>query len=494
VTTQSFRLKLIQLNQHKLKLTQSSQLKLKVTARIPSRIDATAPIEIDRTGGIYTLSLDMNAINDMIGNSFQPVDADLTAIAALTTTAYGRSLLTLTNATALAAEVDSFFLTPTEGNAAYQPLDSDLTAIAALTTTSYGRAFLALADASAARTAVGLGNVDNTSDANKPVSTATQTALNLKANIASPTFTGTPAAPTPSFNDNTTKIGTTAFFFNQVSNATPLGAAAVAAAGTSTLWARADHVHPGREVLTASRTYYVRTDGSDSNTGLVNSAGGAFLTGQKAINTVAGLDLNGQTCTIQFGSGTYTGSINAATPFVGGVPTLQGDTGTPSNVLLNVSSYAIRAANGAEINVAGFKITSTGDALLAENAGRLNVTGNMDYGACTSSHMHAKYAGLITVSANYTVSGNSVWHWWSETAGGSIKVIGRTITITGTPAFAGAWLNATIVAQIVAVSNTYSGSATGARYLVTLNGVGYTSGATLPGNAAGSTATGGQYN
>lgn len=38
---------------------------------------------------------------------------------------------------------------------------------------------------------VGLGNVDNTSDVSKPVSTATQTALNLKANIASPTFTGT---------------------------------------------------------------------------------------------------------------------------------------------------------------------------------------------------------------------------------------------------------------------------------------------------------------
>lgn len=36
-----------------------------------------------------------------------------------------------------------------------QPLDSDLTAIAALTTTSYGRAFLALANAAAARTAIG---------------------------------------------------------------------------------------------------------------------------------------------------------------------------------------------------------------------------------------------------------------------------------------------------------------------------------------------------
>ncbi|NQW99383.1 tail fiber domain-containing protein [bacterium] len=40
-------------------------------------------------------------------------------------------------------------------------------------------------------TMVGLGSVTNTSDANKPVSTAQQTALNLKANLASPTFTGT---------------------------------------------------------------------------------------------------------------------------------------------------------------------------------------------------------------------------------------------------------------------------------------------------------------
>jgi hypothetical protein len=42
---------------------------------------------------------------------------------------------------------------------------------------------------------VGLGNVDNTSDANKPVSDDTQTALNLKANLDSPTFTGTVVLP-----------------------------------------------------------------------------------------------------------------------------------------------------------------------------------------------------------------------------------------------------------------------------------------------------------
>jgi len=44
-------------------------------------------------------------------------------------------------------------------------------------------------------TMVGLGNVDNTSDANKPVSAAQQTALNLKANLASPSFSGTVTLP-----------------------------------------------------------------------------------------------------------------------------------------------------------------------------------------------------------------------------------------------------------------------------------------------------------
>lgn len=67
----------------------------------------------------------------------------------LATTSFGRDLLALADDDALAALVDSFFLTPAEGNAAYQPLDSDLTAIAALSTTSYGRGLLALANQAA---------------------------------------------------------------------------------------------------------------------------------------------------------------------------------------------------------------------------------------------------------------------------------------------------------------------------------------------------------
>lgn len=41
------------------------------------------------------------------------------------------------------------------------------------------------------KSAVGLGNVDNTSDLNKPISTATQTALNLKQNTLTNPITGT---------------------------------------------------------------------------------------------------------------------------------------------------------------------------------------------------------------------------------------------------------------------------------------------------------------
>ncbi|MCX8486382.1 MAG: hypothetical protein ORN53_04250, partial [Crocinitomicaceae bacterium] len=77
---------------------------------------------------------------------------------------------------------------------------------------------------------LGLSNVDNTSDANKSISTLTQTALNLKANtsdvasaialksnIASPSFTGTPLAPTAAPGTNTTQIATTEYVTTAVS-------------------------------------------------------------------------------------------------------------------------------------------------------------------------------------------------------------------------------------------------------------------------------------
>jgi hypothetical protein len=66
-----------------------------------------------------------------------------------------------------------------------------------------------------------------------------------KADLASPTFTGTPAAPTAAANTNTTQLATTAFVLGQGnSTAGTIAMNGTQAAGTSNLYARADHVHP----------------------------------------------------------------------------------------------------------------------------------------------------------------------------------------------------------------------------------------------------------
>lgn len=137
-----------------------------------------------------------------------------------------------------------------------------------------------------------------------------QNALNLLAPIASPSFTGTPLAPTPVFGDNSTKIATTAFVqanaatlsspaftgtptsttaaqdTNTVQIATcafVLGQAnstnSVIAmngaqnAGTSVRYARADHVHPtdtslaplASPALTGAPTAPTATAGTNTN-------------------------------------------------------------------------------------------------------------------------------------------------------------------------------------------------------------------------------------
>jgi hypothetical protein len=60
--------------------------------------------------------------------------------------------------------------------------DQDLSGYVPTTRTVNGHALST--DVSITKSDVGLANADNTTDANKPISTATQTALNLKANTA----------------------------------------------------------------------------------------------------------------------------------------------------------------------------------------------------------------------------------------------------------------------------------------------------------------------
>jgi phage-related tail fiber protein len=89
------------------------------------------------------------------------------------------------------------------------------------------------------KTDVGLINVDNTTDANKPVSTATQTALNLKLNAANPVFTGVLNGPkivekAIAVSATTIDCNTGAVFYKTVTGATTFAFGGISAIGTVT--------------------------------------------------------------------------------------------------------------------------------------------------------------------------------------------------------------------------------------------------------------------
>lgn len=256
-----------------------------------------------------------------------------------------------------------------------------------------------------------------------------------------------------------------------------------------------------RLALTAARTYYVRTDGSDSNNGLANTAGGAFLTIQKAIDTVCAIDMGIYQVTIQVAAGTYTGQINFNN-WVGSLrPIIQGDTVTPSNVVINVTgSDAIVNDAALPWQIQGFRVktTTSGWVLRARNGGKIYFQ-NLDFAASADIQIAAQGAATIKALGNYSISGspggNGIHVYAAD--GAFVDVSGIGVTLTGTPAWSSngmafATRNGTLSANGI----TFTGSATGTRYGVTLNGVLYTAGggaSYFPGDAAGSTATGGQY-
>ena len=253
---------------------------------------------------------------------------------------------------------------------------------------------------------------------------------------------------------------------------------------------------PRREVLAASRTYYVRTDGSDSNDGLADSSGAAFLTVQKAIDMVGGLDVAIHDVTISIASGTYAGAITLKNFAGAGRCTLTCPSGTATlsrtgGNLLYGNLITSRYALGAGI---ALTTTTSGSCIYLEKSA-LAITGAVAFGACASVHMVLD-ASFLTAEVSYSITGGAAFHVLATTGSQFIWFGSITVTLTGTPAFSSTFVRATIGSVVRAVSITFSGSATGARYSALMNSVISTNGAGtsyFPGSSAGSTATGGQY-
>lgn len=336
------------------------------------------------------------------------------------------------------------------------------------------------ADAAAARTAIGLGNVDNTSDPDKPVSTAQATA------IGASTATNIHAAP---------------------SKATPVDADELGISDSADSWVLKKLTFANlkavllayfrgqfREKLTAARTYYVRSDGSDSNTGLSNTSGGAFLTIQKAIDVAAALDNGGYDVTIAVGAGTFTG-MNVLKSFAGAGKIVIPGAGAGSTVVQvsTASTMCFSLPNGAPPLVGLYDITNmTLQATAAScigidlgyGQGGVVTFGGIEFGSFPSgTHLRAGRGALLSNAArNYSISGSSSVHIFCAD-GAQVRAQNATVTLSGTVSF-GNFVVAERQGNVLCNANTYTGTASGKKYQLTA--LAYALGvSTFPGSTAG---------
>jgi hypothetical protein len=178
------------------------------------------------------------------------------------------------------------------------------------------------------------------------------------APLASPALTGTPTAPTAAVDTNTTQLATTAMVLGQAASATPLidGTAAV---GTSTRYARGDHVHP----TDTTRAPLVSPSFTTPSLGVAaaTSINKMAITTPATSSTLAVAD--GKTATIS-NTLTFTGTDGSSVAFGSGgtvlysggsyVSSIAGNTGafTLSGGLTNSTNAIKRAYNEAVLQAA----------------------------------------------------------------------------------------------------------------------------------------------
>ncbi|MBV7427272.1 MULTISPECIES: hypothetical protein [unclassified Acidovorax] len=254
-----------------------------------------------------------------------------------------------------------------------------------------------------------------------------------------------------------------------------------------------------REKLTAARTYYVRADGNDNNTGLVNTAVGAFATIQKAIDTVAALDLGVYDVTTRC-TGAFTAGVTFKTLVGAGKHIIRGAADDMTTMALTVAG-----GHCFHLGDAGFvgtyhlqymklSTTGSGNCINGAGGGGAVLYGSIDFGVCAGTHIQAGQGQYVRAMAAYTISGSAACHAGAYDAG-SCRLSSFAVTLIGTPNFAVAFAVSGRAGVLLAYGASFSGAATGVRYTADSCGViGTGAGETfLPGNALGTKTNGGQY-
>jgi hypothetical protein len=262
----------------------------------------------------------------------------------------------------------------------------------------------------------------------------------------------------------------------------------------------------GRLFLTTATTYYIRSDGNDGNTGLVNSAGGAFLTWAHALNVITQtLDFGGQVVTLYNGNAaTYTTEIFVNASWVGG-----------GGLVIDLGGGGICASPGhkAFLNTATLPgpITVQNGTLNAvtfcnlQNAGigTVIIGPGLIFNGCGEYDIEAtNFGALIGGSgANYTVSASGAGQFGHVGArsGGEIFLVGATANFTASVTYASGFAVANLGGLIAAGGGSFrlnGHTATGPRFAVTQGGNIDTQSGGLtyfPGSSAGTIGPGGIY-
>ncbi len=222
---------------------------------------------------------------------------------------------------------------------------------------------------------IGLGNIDNTSDANKPVSTAQQTALNLKLNLSGGAMTGPVTSSSTwsgtSFNGVVlTTAGSSANFLDEQGNYSPVSISSAWGSITGTLSSQ--------------------TDLQSALDLKLNLSGGAITGPVTSVSTWTGTSFNSVALTTGAGS---SNALNGAGTYVAFVATVSDgenisvDNTDPNNPIINQILSKVLSDNPIDVNTTTSMVDKINDTFVGNKAGdyRVHFETNQSYDASNSS-------------------------------------------------------------------------------------------------------------